>query len=202
MNELFEGHFDHHNSDHVRAIYEATSAALSLAITGSSEDFTEEEADQYAEQASQIMTSIVMKGVWALYTSCVALCRFAQKQMEKQIGPGENPRQWGFVDVGESEADPAQDFAARFLVAFLNEDPETGMALYRAVAEQGPEAGIEAHMALVKQVVGFALMPDFAKVSKGDPLFDELMEKLGLEDSAPDDISSLTDENEKKEDGE
>lgn len=188
--ELFEGPFDTDSDEHIKAIHLTTLRVLELALKY---DASDEEAEAAAEEASDLMTLIVPKGPWALYTSCLSLCRAAYNHVTRQVGEGDGTRMWGFMDVSseEGEEDPAETFAAQFLVAYMNNDVHGAMALYKVLAEQGPEPAMDGHVALLGQVVMMMTRTEFAKVSAGDALFEELSEKLGLNVTAPDDASAL-----------
>lgn len=192
--ELFDGPFDSDKDDHLKAIHLTTLKVLEMALDPDNEN--EDTAEANGEAASDLMSSVVVKGPWALYTSCLSLARTAQRYVSGQIGEGDGTRMWGFMDIDEDGeitdgSDAAEKFAAQFLVAYMNNDPHQCLALYTVLAEGGPEVAMDGHIALMGQVVTLMSRTLFTKVSEGDPLYEELVGKLGLNDKAPDDASEL-----------
>jgi hypothetical protein len=60
------------------------------------------------------------------------------------------------LQPGAMAADPPKAFAARFLIAYCNDDRETAPALYRAALEAGDEQYIDSMCALLVDVAGIS----------------------------------------------
>jgi hypothetical protein len=92
-----------------------------------------------------------------MYGVCCALAAAGSAAMKKLYGPADGHIFWleSLTDK-PVEDDPAEAFAARFLVAYANGDTDTCLALYGAALRASGEEYVESVCALLSNVAGIA----------------------------------------------
>lgn len=115
------------------------------------------------DEAVDILQEIGAAGDWnRMYGVCCAFASVGLKFIEKTTRPKAAGEMWGIEELvpGALGKDPADQFAARFLVAYANDDPDNALALYEAIVQASTTEYVEAISALFAQAVGLGRMAD------------------------------------------
>lgn len=97
-----------------------------------------------------------------MYAACCGFAEIGKGALKKIYGDrAPRPEQgdmWVIEEMqpGALSDDPPKAFAARFLIAYCNDDKKTAPALFRAALESGPEQYVDSMCALIADVAGIA----------------------------------------------
>ncbi|MCI3153197.1 hypothetical protein ELQ39_15800 [Streptomyces sp. GB4-14] len=97
-----------------------------------------------------------------MYAACCGFAEIGKGALKKIYGDrAPRPDQgdmWVIEELqpGSLSNHPPKAFAARFLIAYCNDDRETPPALFRAALEAGPEQYVDSLCALLADVAGIA----------------------------------------------
>ncbi|MFJ5259122.1 hypothetical protein ACIQAC_01425 [Streptomyces sp. NPDC088387] len=100
--------------------------------------------DSDSEGATNAMLEIGQAGTWHdVYGACCAFAEVGKAALVKFYGD-QTPDvahggSWAMQILDPAEADPAEVFATRFIVAYANDDRDNTIALFRAALESSDE---------------------------------------------------------------
>lgn len=97
-----------------------------------------------------------------MYAACCGFAEIGKGALKKIYGDRvprpEQGDMWVIEELkpGALSNNPPKAFAARFLIAYCNDDRDTSPALFRAALEAGPEQFVDSVSALLADVAGIA----------------------------------------------
>jgi len=97
-----------------------------------------------------------------MYKACCGFAEIGRAALTKLYGDRAPDRERGDMfyieelQPGALSEDPPKAFAARFLIAYCNDDKETAPALFRAALEAGGVEYVDSMCALIADVAGIA----------------------------------------------
>ncbi|MFI1165587.1 hypothetical protein ACH4UM_18725 [Streptomyces sp. NPDC020801] len=118
--------------------------------------------DADAESVATILGEIGTSGdPFDMYKACCGFAEIGRAALTKLYGDRAPDRSRGdmfYIEElqGSLTDDPPKAFAARFLIAYCNDDKDTAPALFRAALEAGGVQYVDSVCALVADVAGIA----------------------------------------------
>ncbi|MFD6375404.1 hypothetical protein [Streptomyces sp. KR2] len=107
------------------------------------------------EQVGRLLESIGTQSDGdRMYGVCCALAEAGKQALYKVFGEQPPEHMWalGERSPGALAADPAKGFAARFLIAYANDDRDTTLALFQAALHTDGDQYVDSVCALLAQV--------------------------------------------------